>query len=94
MNNLTRARFRKADVLHWKPSRLYDIVTANLYSTILASAAPMITEAINPGGALIFSGILVVEEKTILRQFSSAGLKHLKTLKRGKWAAVMMKKPC
>jgi len=93
LNKLTRARFLKADVLKWKARELggsYDIVTANLYSTILTAAAPMITKAMKSGGTLILSGILAVEEKAILKTFST--LRHVKTLKRGKWAAVMLKK--
>ena len=50
----------------------------------------MITKAIKSGGTLILSGILAVEEKAILKTFST--LRHVKTLKRGKWAAVMLKK--
>ena len=53
----------------------------------------MIMEAIKPGGVLILSGILAVEEKPILKTFSTLGLRHLKTLKRGKWAAVLLRKP-
>ncbi|MFZ4387086.1 MAG: 50S ribosomal protein L11 methyltransferase, partial [Chthoniobacterales bacterium] len=60
--------------------------------TILTAASAMIVEAIKPGGALILSGILAVEEKAILKTFTALDLKHYKTLKRGKWAAVMLKK--
>ena len=66
LNELPRARFRKADVLRWKPpgkEGSYDIVAANLYSTILTAASEMIVEAIKPGGNLILSGILAVEEQ-------------------------------
>jgi len=92
LNKLPVTRFIKADVLKWKPPRKtpYDIVTANLYSTILTAAAPMIIKAIRPDGILILSGILAVEEKAILQTFSS--LHHMKTLNRGKWAAVIMSK--
>lgn len=93
LNKLPLARFLKADVLHWKPpgkKGAYDIVAANLYSTILTAASAMIVEAIKPGGVLILSGILAVEEKTIVDTFSS--LRHVKTLKRGKWAAIMLRK--
>jgi ribosomal protein L11 methyltransferase len=90
LNALPLSRFRKANVLHWKPPSSYNIVTANLYSTILTASAEMIVQSIHPGGILILSGILAVEEKTILKTFTTLGLKHLKTLKRGKWAAVMM----
>lgn len=95
LNHLTLSRFLRADVLRWKPrgkAQTYDIVTANLYSTILTTAAPMIVGAVNPGGILILSGILAVEEKATLGSFSALGLKHQKTLKRGKWAALMMVK--
>ena len=95
LNKLPLARFVKADVLKWKPpgGNPRDIVTANLYSTILTAAAPMIINSIRPGGIFILSGILAVEEKAILKTFST--LRHIKTLKRGKWAAVMMgKKGC
>jgi ribosomal protein L11 methyltransferase len=93
LNKLPLARFLKADVLRWKPpgkKGAYDIVAANLYSTILTAASAMIVEAIKPGGVLILSGILAVEEKTIVNTFSS--LRHVKTLKRGKWAAIMLRK--
>lgn len=93
LNKLPLARFLKADVLRWKPpgkKGAYDIVAANLYSTILTAAFAMIVEAIKPGGVLILSGILAVEEKTIVDTFSS--LRHVKTLKRGKWAAILLRK--
>lgn len=93
LNKLPLARFLKADVLRWKPpgkKGAYDIVAANLYSTILTAASAMIVEAIKPGGVLILSGILAVEVKTIVDTFSS--LRHVKTLKRGKWAAIMLRK--
>jgi ribosomal protein L11 methyltransferase len=102
LNGLPLSRFRKADVLRWKPpavgapAETYDIVVANLYSTILTASAKMIVGAMKPGGKLILSGILAVEEETILNVFvsqgisSARGLRHLKTLKRGKWAALML----
>lgn len=98
LNELPRSRFCKADVLHWKPADTtgkvvsYDIVAANLYSTILTAASEMIVAAIKPGGKLILSGILAVEEERIGKTFSALGLVHIKTLKRGKWAAMMMRK--
>jgi len=98
LNHLPLASFRQADVLHWQPpgkSAAYDVVAANLYSTILTASAPMIVGAITPGGRLILSGILAVEEEAILKTFASLGLSHRKTLKRGKWAALLMENiPC
>jgi len=96
LNDLTRSRFVKADVLRWTPTKsagkpaVYDIVAANLYSTILTAAAPMIMEAIKPGGLLILSGILSVEESALKKTFSA--LRHQETLRRGKWSAMMFPK--
>ena len=91
-NRLPLTRFRRADVLRWKAASTYDIVTANLYSTILTASSGMISNAVGAGGILILSGILAVEEKSIIGIFTHLGLRHLKTLKRGKWAAVMLRK--
>lgn len=96
LNDLPRSRFVKADVLRWKPPQSagkparYDIVAANLYSTILTAAAPMIIETIRPGGVLILSGILSVEESALKKTFSA--LRHQDTLRRSKWSAMMFRK--
>lgn len=91
-NHLPLTRFRRTDVLRWKATSTYDIVTANLYSTILTASSGMISDTVGAGGILILSGILAVEEKSIIGIFTNLGLRHLKTLKRGKWAAVMLRK--
>jgi ribosomal protein L11 methyltransferase len=97
LNGLRLSQFRKADVLRWKPpgkEGAWDIVTANLYSTILSAASSMIVTTVKPGGTLILSGLLCVEETSIVGIFSSLGMSHVKTLQRGKWAAVMMVRSC
>jgi len=89
LNRLPIARFRKADVLKWSTPSGYDVVAANIYSTILTAAAPMIAGAVNPGGAFILSGILAVEEEAVKKVFIRQGLCFRKTLKRGKWVAML-----
>lgn len=93
INGLSRSRFRKADVLRWKPPGTWDIVAANLYSTILTAAAERIAGAVREGGYLILSGILSVEEPVIRECFTRIGLCHGTTLRRGKWAAMLLEKP-
>ena len=92
LNGLKGASFRKADLLRWKPPGTWDIVAANIYSTILTAASEKIVTAIKPGGLLILSGILSVEEKAILGTFTPLGMKQVKTLRRGKWSAMMLRK--
>lgn len=92
LNGLSRSRFRHANVLRWKPPGTWDVVAANLYSTILTAAAGRISGAVAEGGVLILSGILSVEEKSLLECFGNLGLRHRETLGRGKWAAMLFEK--
>ena len=38
LNRISRARFIAADLLRWKPSARYEVVTANLFSELLIAA--------------------------------------------------------
>ena len=75
------------------PPGTWDVVAANLYSTILTAAANRIVGAVAEGGILILSGILSVEESALLSCFVKLGLRHRETLGRGKWAAMLFSKP-
>jgi ribosomal protein L11 methyltransferase len=92
-NGLPLSRFRQANVLRWKPPGTWDVVAANLYSTILTAAAHRIAGAVAEGGILILSGILSMEEPALLSCYRKLGLKHRATLGRGKWAAMLFAKP-
>jgi ribosomal protein L11 methyltransferase len=48
-----------------------DIVLANLTGALLARVAPVLLDALNPGGTLIVSGILEAEEDEVLGAFAS-----------------------
>ena len=91
-NKLSRARFRHADLLRWKPPGSWNIVAANIYSSVLTAAAPKIIAAINARGHLILSGILAVEKEAILDTFTALGMKEITVLKRGKWCAILLQK--
>lgn len=93
LNGLPKSRFRKGDVLRGIPSGTWDVVAANLYSTILTAASERIAGAVGEGGCLILSGILSVEEPAIRECFTRLGLRHGATLGRGKWAAMLLEKP-
>ncbi len=87
-NELTLARFRHADILKWNPPGTWNIVTANIYSSVLTCVALKIVAAVAADGHLIVSGILAVEEKEILKVFKKLGMKKMIVITRGKWCAI------
>jgi ribosomal protein L11 methyltransferase len=74
------------DVLKWKPRKKgYDVVLANLFSTILIEAWPVIAKSLAPGGDLIVSGILVTQAWDVFKAAAANGLGFTKVVKKGKW---------
>ncbi|MEO8258297.1 MAG: 50S ribosomal protein L11 methyltransferase [Acidobacteriota bacterium] len=62
-------RFGLAEIAPGLPRA--DIVLANLTGALLIRVAPTLLGALSPGGTLIVSGILAVEEDQVLRAFST-----------------------
>jgi ribosomal protein L11 methyltransferase len=74
------------DVLKWKPRRKgYDFVMANLFSTVLIEAWPVIAKALAPGGDLIVSGILASQAWEVFTAAATNGLGFTKVIRKGKW---------
>ncbi len=86
-NGATRIAVKRGDVTDWEPSRTWQLVTANLFSTILMRVAPAITAAVAPGGFLIFSGILRSQEEEVLEEFAP-WIDVQRIVRKGKWVAV------
>ncbi|MEO6788302.1 MAG: 50S ribosomal protein L11 methyltransferase, partial [Chthoniobacteraceae bacterium] len=57
-NRIAGVRFIRSDLLKWSPPRQWPVVLANVFSTTLIAAAPVIASAVERGGRLILSGIL------------------------------------
>ncbi|MEI8233816.1 MAG: 50S ribosomal protein L11 methyltransferase [Verrucomicrobiota bacterium] len=83
---------RKLDVLQWAPPRTWDVVAANLFSQVLIQASPAIAAAVRPGGALILSGILLIQEKEVAAAFRKLGFAFQKVVRKGKWASLLAEK--
>lgn len=74
------------DVLKWKPRKKgYDVVMANLFSTVLIEAWPVIARSLAPGGDLIVSGILASQAWDVFTAAAGSGLGFTKVVKKGKW---------
>ena len=68
------------------------MIAANIYSSVLSVAAPKIVKALTPQGHLILSGILACEIKEVETLFCDLGLKKVRVIIQGKWAAIHFRK--
>ena len=72
--------------MKWKPRKKgYDVVMANLFSTVLIEAWPVIAKTLSPGGDLIVSGILATQAWEVFTEAAASGLGFTKVTRRGKW---------
>jgi ribosomal protein L11 methyltransferase len=77
---------REQDVLKWKPRKKgYDVVMANIFSTVLIQAWPVIAKSLAPGGDLIVSGILASQAWDVFTAAASNGIGFSKVIRKGKW---------
>lgn len=87
-NNTEGIEVKEQDVLKWKPRKKgYDVVLANLFSTVLIEAWPVIAKSIAPGGDLIVSGILASQAWEVFEAAAKQGLGFTKVIKKGKWVS-------
>ena len=77
---------KQQDVLKWKPRKKgYDVVLANMFSTVLIKAWPVIAKSLAPGGDLIVSGILASQAWEVFTAAASHGLGFTQVVRKGKW---------
>ncbi len=87
-NGTPAIQFENQDVLKWKPRKKgYDIVLANLFSTVLIEAWPVIAKALGKNGDLIVSGILASQAWEVFEAAAQEGLGFSKVVKKGKWVS-------
>ena len=85
-NHTPAVQPKERDVLQWKPRKSgYDVVVANLFSTVLIEAWPVIAKALAPGGDLIVSGILASQAWDVFTAAATCGLGFPKVITKGKW---------
>ncbi|MCD8071054.1 MAG: 50S ribosomal protein L11 methyltransferase [Akkermansiaceae bacterium] len=78
------------DVFRWSPAKPADLVTANLFSTILQRSFPRLAAALKPGGALVVSGILNAQWQETLEAARRNGLVCERVVRRGKWTTARL----
>lgn len=85
-NSTPDIEVREQDVLAWNPRKKgYDVVLANLFSTVLIQAWPVIAKSLAPGGDLLVSGILATQAWEVFVAAAGSGLGFTKVIRKGKW---------
>jgi len=75
------------DVFRWKNRKRFQVVAANLFSTVLIEALPLIAKWIKKDGRLILSGILAEQWDEVLGVARKCHFQLLKHKKIGKWVS-------
>lgn len=85
-NGTPEILMKEQDVLKWKPRKKgYDVVLANLFSSVLIEAWPVIAKSLAPGGDLIVSGILASQAWEVFKAAAGSGLGFTQVVTKGKW---------
>lgn len=92
LNGLPQVCFQQADLLQWKPNGKWEVITANIYSSVLTVLAPTLITHLSKEGFLILSGILKKEHLAIREVFSAQGMKETLCFSRGKWCALLLER--
>lgn len=71
----------------------FDLVVANIISSVLLLLRDRLLACTRPGGTLILSGILGREVDEVRDAFAAVGLQHLRTSLDGEWASLWWRRP-
>jgi len=91
-NGVSLVKISETDVLAWTPDRQWPVVVANLFSTILQQAFPIIAKALEKNGDIIVSGILKEQWDETRAVAEKNGLSFTKVVSKGKWVSARGKK--
>ncbi len=69
----------------------YDIVIANINKNIILDNLALLGKAVKPGGDVLLSGLLVMDESDILTACKTLGWVHQRTLTKEGWIALHLK---
>jgi len=85
LNEASEVKAYELDVFDWSPSEPFDFVAANLFSTILQKAFPILKSALKPDGTIVISGILHTQWEETNAAAQQAGRTFSLVKKKGKW---------
>lgn len=87
-NKIRKVQFTVGDVTRPQPGK-FDIISANLYSELLAIALPLWRKNLEAGGRIILSGVMRTQERDLVRAMRKSGYAADEIRRRGKWIALL-----
>lgn len=85
LNEVDGINVHQQDVLTWQPQQQWDVVVANMFSSILQQAFPTIVKVMKADADLIISGILADQWEETKQAAELAGISFSRMQKKGKW---------
>jgi ribosomal protein L11 methyltransferase len=71
----------------------FELVIANIISSVLLELLPHLVAALAPSGVLVLSGILYREVDDVREAYVTAGLSWLETQRDGEWCSLRLRSP-
>jgi ribosomal protein L11 methylase PrmA len=72
--------------------RSFDLVTANLFTSLLLEIRSLVFSAVRPGGTLLLSGIFLENLAEFRRGFRHPDFKCLRVMRRSGWAGLVFRR--
>ncbi|MEW6162665.1 MAG: 50S ribosomal protein L11 methyltransferase [Nitrospirota bacterium] len=69
----------------------FNIILANLYSTLLIEIAPSLTQQLSPNGWLIIGGMEIPYDEVVISTFTQNGLKEYARYQDEEWSVAILK---
>ena len=75
-----------------RTSAPYDLLIANILAGPLVELAPGFAAAVAPGGSVVLSGLLTVQEPAVRAAYARAGLRLAARMTRGDWSVLWLRR--
>lgn len=71
----------------------YDFIAANIFRDVLIEVMPQAAQALNPGGLMAASGMMVGQEVDVIKKAAECGLEILRVIPGSGWVSVLFNAP-
>lgn len=92
LNGCSAIRVEKGDAASLKGLR-FDAILANIERNVLLDAMPLMSAALNAGGALFLSGFVPGDRHMLAQRAKECGLELAERMQEGEWALLGCRKP-
>ncbi len=92
LNNVNNIMVACSDLEHFDAKK-YDVILANINRNVLLNSAQELYNRLIPGGILLISGILDVDEKLVSDTYLNSGFHIDKVDSKGYWKCIILNRP-